>query len=86
MRRNRVSIAGTRRARSSLPGRAEPRSKCDPIPVPHRGGDADHNKCADKVARSPPWGTRRGVSPCAALRTSAASSRRTRARHRWGSS
>ncbi|XXF81635.1 DUF6310 domain-containing protein [Myxococcaceae bacterium GXIMD 01537] len=27
----------------------ERRARCEPIPVPHRGGDDDHNKCADRV-------------------------------------
>jgi uncharacterized protein DUF6310 len=38
---------------------AEPerRNKCEPIPVPHRGGNADHNKCADKIPSNsfPGW-------------------------------
>jgi len=35
----------------------ERRRKCDPIPVPHRGGDDDHNKCADKTPNNsfPGW-------------------------------
>ena len=35
----------------------ERRPKCDPIPVPHRGGDDDHNKCADKIPNNsfPGW-------------------------------
>jgi hypothetical protein len=35
----------------------ERRPKCDPIPVPHRGGDADHNQCADKIPNNsfPGW-------------------------------
>ncbi|WP_375741908.1 DUF6310 domain-containing protein [Corallococcus interemptor] len=24
-------------------------SRCEPIPVPHRGGDDDHNTCADRI-------------------------------------
>ncbi|RKI33382.1 hypothetical protein D7Y27_34790 [Corallococcus sp. AB004] len=24
-------------------------SRCEPIPVPHRGGDNEHNKCADRI-------------------------------------
>lgn len=27
----------------------ERRRRCEPIPVPHRGGDAVHNQCADRV-------------------------------------
>ena len=35
----------------------ERRRKCEPIPVPHRGGDNDHNKCADKMPNNsfPGW-------------------------------
>ncbi len=31
--------------------------KCQPIPVPHRGGNDDHNKCADKMPNNsfPGW-------------------------------
>jgi len=25
------------------------RRRCEPIPVPHRGGNHDHNKCADRI-------------------------------------
>ncbi|WP_306414640.1 DUF6310 domain-containing protein [Corallococcus carmarthensis] len=33
-----------------LPPRHRERpSRCQPIPVPHRGGDDDHNKCADRI-------------------------------------
>ena len=28
---------------------AERRPECEPIPVPHRGGDDPHNECADRV-------------------------------------
>jgi hypothetical protein len=27
----------------------ERRRRCEPIPVPHRGGNNDHNKCADRI-------------------------------------
>ncbi|WPB74972.1 DUF6310 domain-containing protein [Archangium violaceum] len=27
----------------------ERRRRCEPIPVPHRGGNDDHNKCADNI-------------------------------------
>ncbi len=35
----------------------ERRRKCEPIPVPHRGGDNNHNKCADKMPNNsfPGW-------------------------------
>ncbi|HYO56791.1 DUF6310 domain-containing protein [Archangium sp.] len=35
----------------------ERRRKCEPIPVPHRGGNDDHNKCADKIPHNsfPGW-------------------------------
>ncbi len=35
----------------------ERRRKCEPIPVPHRGGNDDHNKCADKIPNNsfPGW-------------------------------
>ncbi|WNG53916.1 hypothetical protein F0U59_03255 [Archangium gephyra] len=35
----------------------ERRRKCDPFPVPHRGGDDAHNKCADKMPNNsfPGW-------------------------------
>jgi hypothetical protein len=35
----------------------ERRRKCEPIPVPHWGGDDDHNKCADKIPNNsfPGW-------------------------------
>ncbi|MFB1479975.1 DUF6310 domain-containing protein [Corallococcus sp. RDP092CA] len=26
----------------------ERRARCEPVPVPHRGGDDDHNRCADR--------------------------------------
>ncbi|TQF16909.1 hypothetical protein FJV41_05685 [Myxococcus llanfairpwllgwyngyllgogerychwyrndrobwllllantysiliogogogochensis] len=44
------------------PGTTEPRGperrhKCEPVPVPHRGGDEEHNRCADKVPNNsfPGW-------------------------------
>ena len=35
----------------------ERRRKCEPIPVPHRGGDNEHNECADKMPNNsfPGW-------------------------------
>ncbi len=35
----------------------ERRRKCEPVPVPHRGGHDDHNKCADKIPNNsfPGW-------------------------------
>ncbi|MET0403699.1 MAG: DUF6310 domain-containing protein [Cystobacter sp.] len=35
----------------------ERRRKCEPIPVPHRGGSSAHNECADKVQNNsfPGW-------------------------------
>jgi hypothetical protein len=35
----------------------ERRRKCEPIPVPHRGGDDAHNKCADTIPNNsfPGW-------------------------------
>ncbi len=29
--------------------RGDRRPQCMPIPVPHRGGNTDHNKCADRI-------------------------------------
>ncbi|MBZ4419947.1 DUF6310 domain-containing protein [Myxococcus sp. RHSTA-1-4] len=44
------------------PGPTEPlererRRKCEPVPVPHRGGDDGHDKCADKIPNNsfPGW-------------------------------
>ena len=36
------------------------RPECKPIPVPHRGGNKDHNKCADKIPDNsfPSWDVR----------------------------
>ena len=33
------------------------RPECRPIPVPHRGGNDDHNKCADRIPNNsfPGW-------------------------------
>ena len=35
----------------------ERRRRCEPIPVPHRGGNDDHNKCADRIQNNsfPGW-------------------------------
>ncbi|WNG55412.1 hypothetical protein F0U59_11935 [Archangium gephyra] len=35
----------------------ERRPECKPIPVPHRGGNNDHNKCADRIQNNsfPGW-------------------------------
>ena len=35
----------------------ERRRKCEPLPMPHRGGDNEHNKCADKMPNNsfPGW-------------------------------
>ncbi len=35
----------------------ERRRKCEPVPVPHRGGDDGHNKCADTIPNNgfPGW-------------------------------
>jgi hypothetical protein len=35
----------------------ERRRKCEPLPVPHRGGNDEHNKCADKIPHNsfPGW-------------------------------
>jgi len=35
----------------------ERRRKCEPIPVPHRGGNNDHDKCADRIQNNsfPGW-------------------------------
>jgi hypothetical protein len=35
----------------------ERRRRCEPIPVPHRGGNNEHNKCADRIQNNsfPGW-------------------------------
>jgi hypothetical protein len=36
------------------------RRRCEPVPVPHRGGNNDHNQCADKIPHNsfPGWDVR----------------------------